>query len=212
LAVSDILPGCAVCRTDVLRRTRLRGHARDRREYVSRATEVSSAAAPRLEGGSRRHGGSCAVCSWRVRRRVGSLGQWRIRIQEMSWVRQSLIFVVGGLLFACSGTSAPVGDNTPYTSDPSKTVVLVGGASASGTTEQSGSGCVTLASRASVEAMACGASERRDVVVDSTGAVVAVVCYPGDWAPPVVDATGGRDVRQNRTRRSSVITSAGRSR
>jgi hypothetical protein len=99
---------------------------------------------------------------------------------------------------ACGGSSSvPAGDDTPYTSDPDKTV-LVGGAEASGSAAQSGSsGCVTLPSGECVDAKQCAAGERRDVIVDSADKVVAVVCYPASSEPPVVDAQGNVSLDKN---------------
>jgi hypothetical protein len=118
-------------------------------------------------------------------------------------------FGVLGIVIGCGGSesSAPPGDDTPYTSDPDKTVVIGaagGAAGASGASDaQSGSGCVTLPSGECVDAKACGAGERRDVVVDSKGKVVAVVCYPADSAPPVVDAQG--NVELGKTQNNGVV-------
>ena len=56
--------------------------------------------------------------------------------------------VVGGFVFGCGGespSSAPPGDNSAYTSDPDKTVV-VGGSGAAAGTAQTGTGCVTVPS------------------------------------------------------------------
>jgi hypothetical protein len=111
-------------------------------------------------------------------------------------------FVSLGLLLACSGTPAS-SDNTPYTSDPGKTVVVGGGGASEGTTAQSGTGCVQLPSGECVDVKQCGAGERRDVVIDSAGKVVAVVCYPGDSAPPVIDSQG--DVTLGKTENKGVV-------
>lgn len=102
-------------------------------------------------------------------------------------------------LVACGGSDdAPVGDDTAYTSDPDKTVV-VGGATGSATasgasTAQPSQGCVTLPSGQCVDAKSCADGERRDVVLDSAGKVVAVVCYPANANPPEVNAEGNVDL------------------
>ena len=102
------------------------------------------------------------------------------------------------LASGCGGSDAggevPPGDNTAYTSDPVKTVVVGGAAASTPAGAQSGTGCVTLPSGQCVEAKSCGAGERRDVVVDSAGKVVAVVCYPADSTPTVIDAQGNVDL------------------
>jgi hypothetical protein len=107
--------------------------------------------------------------------------------------------VVLAFAFGCGGddATAPPGDNSAYTSDPGKTVVVGGPESAAPNAAQAGTGCVTLPSGACVEAKSCGAGERRDVVVDSAGKVVAVVCYPADATPTVIDAQGKVDLDKN---------------
>src|SRR6185295_8093480 len=97
-------------------------------------------------------------------------------------MRQHLLFgaVSAVLVLACGGdeeTPAQAGDNTAYTSDPNKTVVI-GGTSGDAATAQASGGCVKLPSGQCVDAKPCAGGERRDVVVDSAGTVVAVVCYP----------------------------------
>jgi hypothetical protein len=113
-------------------------------------------------------------------------------------MRSSRTFVgasLVGLLIACGGSeSSATGDDTVFTSDPDKTVV-VGGAGSSGA--QGSAGCVTLPSGECVEAKACKAGERRDVVVDSSGKVVGVVCYPAASAPPVVSSEGNVELDKN---------------
>jgi hypothetical protein len=111
-----------------------------------------------------------------------------------------LPFVVIAILAACGGDDeqpAPAGDNTPYTSDPNKTVVVGGAAAGTASGAQASAGCVTLPSGQCVEAKQCAAGERRDVVVDSTGKVVAVVCYPADADPPNVDSQGNVTLEKN---------------
>ena len=116
-------------------------------------------------------------------------------IPEVIIMRVILILTaVAGLVVACGGSAseAPPGNNTPYTSDPNKTVVVGAGAAAGGGAAQTTSGneCVKLPSGACVDAKECGANERRDVIVDSAGKVVSVVCYPADATPTPVDAQG----------------------
>jgi hypothetical protein len=113
-------------------------------------------------------------------------------------VRFVLLFgglTLTSLLIACGGSDAPAqapGDNTPFTSDPNKTVVIGPGGGSAAT--DGSSGCVTLPNGQCVEAKQCGAGERRDVIVDSAGKVVAVVCYPADSAPPTVNSDGNVDL------------------
>lgn len=115
----------------------------------------------------------------------------------------SFVFVAIPLaaFVACGGSDdAQVqGDNTPYTSDPNKTVV-VGGASGATSAQQgatSNSGCVTLPDGTCVEAKGCADGERRDVIIDSKGKVVDVVCYPASSDPPVIDSNGNVSLDKN---------------
>lgn len=120
-------------------------------------------------------------------------------------------FIVVALAFGCGGsegTALPPGDNSAYTSDPGKTVVVGGSGSTAPGGAQTGTGCVTLASGQCVEAKSCGAAERRDVVVDSAGKVVAVVCYPADATPPVIDAQGNVDL--GKTQNGGVVAVDGK--
>jgi hypothetical protein len=107
-----------------------------------------------------------------------------------------------GLAVGCGGSEGtppapPPGDNTAYTSDPDKTVVVGAAGSTAPSGAQANAGCVTLPSGQCVDAKSCAAGERRDVVVDSAGKVVAVVCYPADAAPPVIDGQGNVDLGKN---------------
>lgn len=103
------------------------------------------------------------------------------------------------VLAACGGDdAAPPGDDTPYTSDPNKTVVIGGAAGGTATgpaAAQPSQGCVTLPSGECVDAKSCAAGERRDVVLDPSGTkVVAVVCYPANATPPEVNSDGNVDL------------------
>ncbi|HVJ91352.1 MAG TPA: hypothetical protein VM580_16220 [Labilithrix sp.] len=101
----------------------------------------------------------------------------------------SLAFV----LLACGSTgdgSAPPGN--PYTSDPNTTVV-VGPGAGSGTVTRTPTGeeCIQLPSGECVKPQkTCRDGERADVIVDSSGKVVEVVCYPASSSPTPVDGQG----------------------
>jgi hypothetical protein len=117
-------------------------------------------------------------------------------------IKASVLGSVIAIAFACGcggddAAAVPPGDNSAYTSDPGKTVVVGGSAAAAPGGAQAGTGCVTLPSGECVEAKSCAAGERRDVVVDSSGKVVAVVCYPADSTPTVVDGQGNVDLDKN---------------
>lgn len=119
--------------------------------------------------------------------------------------RACFIFLTTALVGACGGSddARVVGNDTPYTSDPGKTVVVGGVEGGSAAQAAGGDPCVRLPSGECVEAKACGAGERRDVVVDSSGKVVTVVCYPADAAPPVIEAQG--DVTLDKTQNNGVV-------
>lgn len=105
-----------------------------------------------------------------------------------------LLLLTSALFAACGGSDAAVGNDTPYTSDPNKTVVIGGSSAQPAQNAQPSSGCVTLPDGTCVDAKSCAAGERRDVVLDSAGKVVAVVCYPAASDPPTADAQGNVDL------------------
>ena len=98
---------------------------------------------------------------------------------------------------ACGGSSesnAPPAD--PYTSEPNTTVVVGAGAGA-GTVAATptGDGCITLPSGECVKPQdKCKPGERADVVVDSKGKVVEIVCYPASANPTPIDGQGNVDL------------------
>ncbi len=101
--------------------------------------------------------------------------------------------VVLALFAACGGSEGtpPEGNNTPYTSDPNKTVVVGDGKGAAATATPTGSDCVTTSSGECVRPQdKCKAGERADVIVDSRGKLVEIVCYPASSAPTPVDGQG----------------------
>lgn len=112
--------------------------------------------------------------------------------------RDICLALVGSfVIIACGGDDggAVQGDNTPYTSDPNKSVV-VGGAQPSDA-QVGASGCVTLPDGRCVDAEKCKDGERRDVIVDSKGRIVDVVCYPANANPPVINEQGDVDLAKN---------------
>jgi hypothetical protein len=102
-------------------------------------------------------------------------------------------FVFG--LIACGGSddnSSPPGN--PYGSEPNTTVVVGAGAGA-GTVSKTPSGdqCIQLPSGECVKPQdKCKVGERADVVIDSRGKVVEIVCYPASSTPTPID--GQRNV------------------
>lgn len=106
------------------------------------------------------------------------------------------------VLIACGGSD----DATPppgnaYTSEPNKTVVVGAGAGA-GTVTQTPSGdqCITLPSGECVKPQEkCKDGDRADVIVDSRGKVVEIVCYPASSNPTPIDGEGNVELgKQNK--------------
>lgn len=118
-----------------------------------------------------------------------------------------IVTAVVGLVVACGGSESSelTGNNTPYTSDPNKTVVVGGGTTTGGSAAQtvSGNACIKLPSGVCVNAKECAVDERRDVIVDSAGKVVSVVCYPANATPTVVDSQG--NVMLGKTGNNEVV-------
>jgi hypothetical protein len=118
-----------------------------------------------------------------------------------SFAKLSILASAWAFAAGCSGASP--GDNSLYTSDPGKTVVVGGdGATMSGGAQPS-TGCVTVPGGECVDAKSCASNERRDVVVDSTGKVVAVVCYPASSTPAVISSQGNVDL--SKTQNGGVV-------
>lgn len=111
--------------------------------------------------------------------------------------RSVILFAVLAVssMAACGSENEPIpGDGTAYTSDPDKTVVI--GPQGAGAAQGSGD-CVLLPSGECADAKRCAPGERRDVILDSRGKVVSVVCYPADAAPPTVEAEGDVELDKN---------------
>lgn len=101
--------------------------------------------------------------------------------------------VVGFVSIACGGSSGdapPPGD--PYGSESGTTVVVGAGAGAGTVTKTpDGDQCIQLPSGECVRPQdECKDGERADVVIDSRGKVVEIVCYPALPQPTPVDADG----------------------
>lgn len=105
-------------------------------------------------------------------------------------------FIASFVVAACGSDSEPIppGDNTAYTSDPDKTVVI--GPQGSGSAQASAD-CVRLPSGECADAKQCAPGERRDVILDSKGKVVSVVCYPADSTPPTIESQGNVELDKN---------------
>ena len=107
-------------------------------------------------------------------------------------ILSSLAFVVVACgAGACGGNDPPPPPSDPYTSAPATTVVVGDGKGGAVYGTPSGDGCIKLPSGECVKPQdKCGDGARADVVVDSSGKVVAIVCYPADEAPTPVDDDG----------------------
>ncbi len=93
---------------------------------------------------------------------------------------------------ACGGSSDDSVPGDPYTSAPNTTVV-VGAGSGAGTVTRTPAGgeCIQLPSGECVRPQdKCKNGERADVVVDSKGKVVEIVCYPASSNPTPIDGQG----------------------
>ena len=106
-----------------------------------------------------------------------------------------ILFGLGAtfVLAACGGsTDDKAPPSNPYTSEPNKSVVVGPGAGA-GTVFQTPTGdqCVKLPSGECVKPQdECKEGERADVVIDSSGKVVEIVCYPASSTPTPIDGQG----------------------
>ncbi len=104
-------------------------------------------------------------------------------------VCSALLFVV--LSIACGGASTPVDD--PFTGAPERTVVVGDGKRAVFVTP-SGSDCVQIGTQCVRPQDKCGPGARADVIVDSKGKVLEIVCYPPAPSAPPVESTGDIDL------------------
>lgn len=117
---------------------------------------------------------------------------------------RSAFVLVGALSsIACgseSGGGVPPAAPDPYTTQPNTTSV-VGPTSAPGSgtvvTTPSGDQCVTLASGTCVKPQDKCGTQRADVIVDSSGKVVEIVCYPAQQAPTPIDGAGNIDIGED---------------
>lgn len=107
---------------------------------------------------------------------------------------------VAFVLFACGGSeSAPPPTDDPYTSAPDRTVV-VGPGAGSGTvaTTPVGAACIQLPSGECVKPQErCKPGDRADVIIDSAGKVVEIVCYPATVSPTPIDGQGNVELGKN---------------
>jgi|GEM_PF-1528679 len=100
-------------------------------------------------------------------------------------------FLASFAVVACGSEAGAPDAGTPYTSEPNKTVVLGDGKGGTAYVTPTGGGCITTPSGECVKPQdTCKDGERADVIVDSSGKVVEVVCYPGESAPTQVDEKG----------------------
>lgn len=91
-----------------------------------------------------------------------------------------------------AGAAAPPPQD-PTTSEAGRTVVIGDGTGRVYATP-SGADCVQIGNECVKPQEKCGADARADVIVDSAGKPVAIVCYPAESAPPVIDENGNVDL------------------
>lgn len=91
---------------------------------------------------------------------------------------------------ACGGDDPGAASLSPFGSRPNETVVVGDGKGGVGYVTPVGDGCIQIGAECARPQEKCRANERADVVVDDRGKVVAVVCYPGENAPPTIDSNG----------------------
>ncbi|AKU94420.1 hypothetical protein AKJ09_01084 [Labilithrix luteola] len=97
---------------------------------------------------------------------------------------------------ACGGSDGPSSGNlSPYTSEPDKTVVIGDGKGGTAYVTPGGADCIHLDSGECVKPQdKCKEGQRADVIVDSKGKVLTVVCYPASSTPTPVDSQGNVDL------------------
>ena len=115
-----------------------------------------------------------------------------------------ILFVFGaGAVVACGGDSTSGGGGggaDKFGSAPGVTTVIGNGKGGQAyVTPDGADDCLDILGECVKPQEKCGEGSRADVIVDSNGKVVEVVCYPGDDAPPVVDGEGDVDLdKQNK--------------
>ena len=99
-------------------------------------------------------------------------------------------------IVACGGGSSGEvpASATPYTSKSDETVVVGDGKGGAVYATPAGAGCLQIGAECVKPQDKCGAAARADVIVDSAGKVVEIVCYPPASNPPNVEATGTVDL------------------
>lgn len=109
-------------------------------------------------------------------------------------------------LAACGGEQLDAGGGaTPDKYGSARGVTTVIGDGKGGTafvTPDGEEGCIDVAGKCVKPQDECGPNARADVVVDSAGTVVEVICYPDEGAPAVVDGKG--DVNLGKENKGSV--------
>ncbi len=106
----------------------------------------------------------------------------------------SLFVVSAGVLAACGGEDSSASSGSPSKFGSSKGVTTVIGDGKGGTAYVSDD-CLEIAGECVKPQEKCGKDARADVIVDSKGKVVEVVCYPSsNDTPPNVDGKGDVDL------------------
>jgi hypothetical protein len=110
-------------------------------------------------------------------------------------MRKTFFGIFGALAFiaACGGTSEPPALGTPYTPEQDRTVVVGDGKGGATYVTPNGTECLQIGNECIRPQDKCGDNARADVIVDSQGRVVEIVCYPVT-SPTPVEGKDGTDL------------------
>lgn len=93
-------------------------------------------------------------------------------------------------LVACGSDDSAPAPGDPYSSQAGTTVVVGKSSGPTVHTTPSGDGCIETADGCVRPQDKCGENARADVIVDESGKVIDVVCYPASSSPTPVDENG----------------------
>lgn len=117
-----------------------------------------------------------------------------VRPSQILW---ALFLVTSGALVACGGDEAEPGGPAPDKFGSAEGVTTVIGDGKGGTAYVTPDGkeeCIDIVGECVKPQDKCGDGQRADVIVDSEGKVVEVVCYPADDEAPTVNEDGDVDL------------------
>lgn len=116
-----------------------------------------------------------------------------VRPSQLVW---ALLLVASSTVVACGSEDTPGGGSAPSKFGSGKGVTTVIGDGKGGTAyvTPGEDDCLELFDECIKPQEKCGDDARADVIVDSEGKVIEVVCYPGEEAPPTVEEDGDVDL------------------